>query len=199
MSGDTKKLVIVAILGVVLAGVLVYQFVRKPPPPPDPGPNAEVPAVAQTPAAPAAASTAPKRPAASPAQAATETTELSEIDIDVSELLSGIKEVAFDYDREPMPRGNPMKPLVGTVITPAIIEDQGQAAAAQRTPAWVELMSKVVAGIVWDPHNPVAVVDNEVVFPGYEYPSGILVNAIEPDRVVFKLGDSLVEIELKEQ
>ena len=198
MSGDTRKLVIVAILGVVLAGVLVYQFVRKPPPMPDTGPAVENRATPRPPASPAAAPAA-KPAASSAAQPRTATTQLDQIDIDVSGLLSGIQEVAFDYDREPMPRGNPMKPLVGTVITPAIIEDQGQAAAAQRTPAWVELMSKVVSGIVWDPNNPVAVVDNEVVFPGYEYPSGILVNAIEPDRVVFKLGDSLVEIELKEQ
>jgi hypothetical protein len=59
-------------------------------------------------------------------------------------------------------------------------------------------MNKVVSGIVWDERHSLAVVDNEVVYPGYVYADGVTVESIERDRVVFKVGDSLIQNPLKE-
>jgi hypothetical protein len=62
----------------------------------------------------------------------------------------------------------------------------------------VQVMNKVVSGIVWDERRPLAVVDNEVVYAGYAYADGTTVESIERDRVIFKVGDSLIQNPLKE-
>jgi hypothetical protein len=109
-------------------------------------------------------------------------------------LLANIKEVDFDYETERLPR-DPMAPLVGTLTRKAPEGTEEQPAAP---PTAVQVMNKVVSGIVWDERHPLAVVDNEVVCPGYVYADGVTVESIERDRVVFKVGDSLIQNPLKE-
>ncbi|MCX5758111.1 MAG: hypothetical protein NTU83_06325, partial [Candidatus Hydrogenedentes bacterium] len=109
--------------------------------------------------------------------------------------LTGIKEVNFDYDRERMPR-DPLAPLVGTVTKKK--EGETSDETPTQSPTVLQIMNKVVAGILWDKVRPLAVVDNEVVYPGYEYPDGTRVEKIEKNAVTFKVGDSEIQVELKE-
>jgi hypothetical protein len=88
-----------------------------------------------------------------------------------------------------------MAPLVGSLTRKAPESTEEQPAAP---PTAVQVMNKVVSGIVWDERHPLSVVDNEVVYPGYVYADGVTVESIERDRVVFKVGDSLIQNPLKE-
>lgn len=197
MNAQKKQIIILAVLGVVLVGALVYQlFIAKEAAPPG---NIGKGAAAPAPATPGAKA-APAKPGAGPAPAAAPAagehgTQLKRADVDIDALLAGIKEVDFDYDREKMPR-DPMRPLVGLVSK---MDQEGEGGAEAVPPATVgQVMGKVVSGIVWDKVRPVAVVDNEIVYPGYQYPDGTVVDAIERDRIVFKVGDSLIQVELEE-
>ena len=189
MSQRTQYIV-AAIVGVILVGVVLFQVTRKPPAPP-PTKGGRTPATANRPVAvspPAASSDARK---AEPV-----TGELQEVDVDIDGLLAGIQEVDFDYDRERIPR-DPLTPLVGTV---ARRRDDEEAPADDLVPPAIlsEVLGKKVSGIVWDKRYPIAVVDNEVVHPGYEYADGTVVDSIQLDRVVFRVGDSLIQVELEE-
>ena len=197
MSKKTQ-FIMLAVMGVVLVAVVVYQLTREAPPPPAAGKTASQPQGASktgtttsTPAAAHAAKTAsPSAPAATPASQ----TQIKKVDVNIDDLLANIKEVDFDYGGERLPR-DPMAPLVGTLTA-----KQGQDTEERPTaPATaVQVMNKIVSGILWDQRHPLAVVDNEVVYPGYVYADGASVESIERDRVVFKVGDSLIQNPLKE-
>ncbi|HUW60196.1 MAG TPA: hypothetical protein VMZ06_04245 [Candidatus Bathyarchaeia archaeon] len=185
MNSQRRQIIIMAVMGVVLVGVLFYQFVIKGvTAPATAGPSATAPA--STAGAPAAAPSAAPAAGAAPA-------ETAEIDIDA--LLASIQEVDFDYEKDRVAR-DVMAPLVGKVAVRTDKEGTGAPVA----PATLgKVMSKMVSGIVWDESFPVAVVDNEVVEPGYEYADGTVVVAIEEDHVVFRVGESLIQVELKER
>ena len=101
MNADNKKQVIIAaVLGVVLVGVLVYQFFIAGGPPPAPK------------AAKRPAQTAASTPAAG---AAVQPTRLKMVDVDIDTLLKEIKVVNFDYAAEKIDR-DPMTPLVGSLM-----------------------------------------------------------------------------------
>lgn len=187
MNPQRKQIMIAAGLGIVLLGVLVYQFVLRP----DANPaGAPTQAAAKTPAA----STAAHAPASAAAKTAAANTP--PVEVDIYALLASIKEVDFDYEKDRIPR-DVMAPLVGKV---AVRTGEDGAAAGKVAPATLgKVMSKVVSGIVWDESYPVAVVDNEVVEPGYEYADGTVVDTIEEDYVVFRVGESLIQVELKER
>ncbi len=172
-----KQLIVAAILGVVLVGVLVYQFSGGKP-------------AAKT-------SGAGATTLASGAVADTQKPEsvMKKAEVNIDELLTGIKEVDFDYEREKMPR-DPLAALVGTVTKKKEGETSDETSA--QSPTVLQIMNKVVAGILWDKVRPLAVVDNEVVYPGYEYPDGTRVEKIEKNAVTFKVGDSEIQVELKE-
>jgi hypothetical protein len=210
VTGQKKQLIIFALLGVILVGVLAFQFTRKQPPPPGTqkvGTQKAGEQKAGAPKAPASAKTAGKTPAPSaknakpgaPAASAkageTAESQIKKVDVNIDDLLAGIKEVDFDYDTQRMPR-DPMAPLVGTITKARESTEPGGTSPAPATA--VQVMSKIVSGILWDDKRPLAVVDNEVVYPGYEYPDGTAVASIERHRVVFKVGDSLIQVELKE-
>jgi hypothetical protein len=183
-----KQLIIVGILGVVLVAVLVYQFTRTPPPP------SGVTSASSAPAVPAEGAANQPAASAAPGQQPAKT-ELKHTDINIDELLANIKEVDFDYERDRMPR-DPLTPLVGKMAKLKVKEgEEGKVVAPATT---IEMMNKAVTGILWDSRRPLAVVDDEVVYPGYEYPNGAVVESITRDRVVFKVGDSLIEVPLKE-
>jgi hypothetical protein len=54
-----------------------------------------------------------------------------------------------------------------------------------------------VTGIVWDKRFPVAVINNDVVAPGDQLAAGIVVKAIEADKVILAVHDRPVTLELK--
>ena len=194
MSPKTQ-ITILVVVGVLLAGVIGYQLVRKEPPPPSVGGTvAKTQGAAKTGAVPPSPTgTAAKGESAS-ASASSPQTRIRKVDVNIDELLANIKEVDFDYEKGRLPR-DPMAPLVGTLTRKAPEGTEEQPAAP---PTAVQVMNKVVSGIVWDERRPLAVVDNEVVYPGYVYADGVTVESIERDRVVFKVGDSLIQNPLKE-
>ena len=175
---------IVAIgLVVVLVGVLVYQLGIA---------GSSTP----TPASPAATNAAGNAGRPMPPRVE----RLRQTDVDVAALMQDIQQVRFDYATERVDR-NPMAPLVGGTMTPVLDGDVITTVTRSRVN---EIVNKRVTGIIWDPVAPVAVVDDEVVYPGYVYPTEggappVVVEAIEPDRVIFRLEDTAIPVELQEQ
>lgn len=205
MSGGTKKIVIVVVLLVLFAGVLVWQLMpdkkyrqymanqNKNPQTtsPHPQPAGQRPATA----APAAQATAAARPAASPAQGSVFTS--SNVDLDT--LLARVQEVEFDYESERLPR-NPMRPLVGPMAPTKL--SQGQEADQDSVTSFEaeRIASNMkVTGILFDEHNPMAVINGEVVSPGHHFPEGVVVDQIEEGRVTLRVQDALIPIELEER
>lgn len=120
-----------------------------------------------------------------------------EVDVNIDTLLEGIRAVNFDYASERISR-DPMTPLVGQLAEQA---SQDAAAATQEASPGqnrMEIFLKKITGIVWDKHDPRAVIDNEVVGIGYTYPSGVQIYNIEEKRVTFKDGDSLIHRDLED-
>lgn len=196
------QIIVVVVLLVLLVGVMIYQFGRKPPAAPAAGAanaGATAPATAKT--APARAAAPGKASPAGKASAAAKTaaapnglTTIRRADVNIDELLAGIKEVDFEYERERLSR-DPLRPLVGAIANQTA-GAEGEAAVAPATVG--QILSKTVSAIVWDALRPMAVVDNDVVEPGYEYADGTVVLSIERDRVIFQVGDSPIEVKLKE-
>ena len=135
--------------------------------------------------------------------------------MDVKSLLASLKQEPINYQEVRIPR-DPMKPLVGKVTERSSggkggITDSGMPAETPpvsdvnpRMPdakqqKIVSVQSRRITAVVWDAHAPVAVVDDEIVSVGYTYPDGVQVYAIEPSRVVFKVDESLVTVEMKEK
>ncbi len=173
---NRKQIIIAGVLVVVLLVVVVYQvFIA--------GGTPTAPPSVQTTRTPQ--TVPPRTPAAQPIM-------LETVDIDPEQLLREVEVVPFDYQLNRIDR-NPMTPLIGTVTGPRMpVYSPGT------LPRTVEVLQKKVSGIMWDEREPIAVVDNEVVAPGHEYPDGVLVHSIEPDRVVFKVGDSYYPVPIKE-
>lgn len=177
MNGQNRKQIIIAVvLVVVLIIVVVYQVFIAGGAPPAP------PAVQKT-AAPKTSSARP--PAPQPIMMET-------VDIDPEALLRDVEVVPFDYDLHRIDR-NPMTPLIGQVSGP-----RAPVYTQDATARPFEVLQKKISGIIWDEREPMAVVDNEVVVPGHVYPDGVLVHSIEPNRVVFKVGDSYYPVPIKE-
>ncbi len=211
MNKNQKQLVVVALLGVALVGVVFFQVFRKSPPPPadndlaTAGKASSSAPAGKTPTAKAAAVTAKtsKASAAKTASAAAAggqaasgpTTPMKRVDINIEDLLAGIKEVSFDYDQEPGTR-DPMAPLVGGVAIAIASKDKSSQPVVPATLG--QVMNKTVTGILWDKRYPLAVVDNEVVSCGYKYPDGTVVESVAPGHVTFKVGDSSIQVKLKE-
>lgn len=187
-----KQVIVFTVLAVVLVAVLVYQF-KGGSPKPSPAASTATTAAAGT------AATAPSG-ATSAAPAATTGTQkpesvMKKAEVNIDELLTGIKEVDFDYDGERTAR-DPLAPLIGTASKKG--EEEKVPDKETLSPAISHVMSKVITGILWDKVRPLAVVDNEVVYPGYEYPDGVRVERVEKTAVIFKVGDSEIQVELKE-
>jgi len=197
MSKRTQMIVLVA-LGVVVVAVVVFQIMRAAPAPPvTPAVAGKTAAVAKTGAPAGAGKTTSAAKTASESagkEPASDATQIKKADVNIDELLAGIKEVDFDYEQNRLPR-DPMAPLVGTLTRK---EGEGEEKSPLAPATAVQVMNKVVSGIVWDERRPLAVVDNEVVYAGYVYADGTTVESIERDRVIFKVGDSLIQNPLKE-
>lgn len=205
MNAQNKKQIIIAgVLAAVLIGILFYQFViAGGPKPPPANPAAKNPAAAAKPAsaggavAPAKSVNSAKAPGSAESLATGAATSLDALGMDIDalldQLLKDVQVVSFDYQAQGDQR-NPMTPLVGYIQT-----DKPGAGEAPGAVVPFPLLQKKVSAILWDEHNPVAVVDNVVVSPGYVYPDGVQLQSIERNRVIFKINDALFPIELKEQ
>ncbi len=169
------QIIAAAIAGVVLVAVLLYQFVLPK--------GGDSPPVAKAGASSAAGTRTPgiKAP-----------TRLAKVDVDIDALLKEIEVVNFDYDKERIDR-NPLTPLVGFFA-----DQENVPPPIDSTLAQGGVMRKSVTGILWDNQRPLAVVDDEVVAPGHHYPDGVIVETIERDRVVFRIRESLIPVQLKE-
>jgi len=177
MNEQNKRTVIVAgVLGVVLVGVLIYQF----------GLNAG-PSDITLPDGLTVAKSSGKEAGSSVAP-----TKLRRDEIDIDLLLQDIQVVDFNYELERIER-NPMTPIVGGPLNGG---DPGIGGGNPHSIAIV--LQKRVTGIIWDKYNPLAVIDDEVISLGHAYPAGIEVYSIEANRVLFKVGDTLIPLEIKE-
>lgn len=174
------------ICGVVLVGVLVYQFViaggPDTPSPPPATPKAAPPP--ETPGAPPAT----VRPSAPP-----EMTDQERRMDELTRMLSDVETVRFDY-REARIARDPTEPLHRLIRGAG---ETGEMAAIMPPPRRHEILSKRITGIVWDPQAPMAVVDDEVVYPGYVYPNGIAVAGIEQTRVIFRINDTEIPVDME--
>ncbi|HOV61050.1 MAG TPA: hypothetical protein PK349_08315 [Candidatus Hydrogenedentes bacterium] len=200
MNEQNKKQIIIAVvLCVALVGVLVYQFGFA-------GKTA-------APVNPKNAASGNKGKASTGAQVSLEKME----DINLEELLRSVDVQPVEYAKVRIQR-NPMTPLVGQVtpmkgylggeITESMAAGAptpdfsgGQPVATNLSRILSSLSEKQVTAIVYDPKNEsksIAVIDDEVVGVGYIYPNGVEVSAIEADRVILKVGDTLVPLEMKE-
>lgn len=170
----------------------------------------------QAPAATAAAgsggaSTAAPAAAGSPAAASTAA-------IDFEQLASGIKEIEFDYDaiRKTEQRRNPMAPLVGPYVAPAVMAASGPGEAANTNDeAIVSAIRRnlLLSGIMWHPTAPVAIINNEAIPAGYTFPNemfrtarsasgledAVTVKSMTQHSVILKYKDSEITLELKER
>jgi hypothetical protein len=115
---------------------------------------------------------------------------LKEVDIDADDLLSKVRAVTFNYAERRIER-QPMRPLVGRVQPGAINVAQQPGTASS-------VLRKSITAIMIAGDATSAIVDNEVVYVGYVYPDGVQVQEIQPGRVIFKVGDSLIPVEMKE-
>ena len=189
MNANRKQILIVAVLAIVLLAVIWHQFLRGAPAGPPPA------------SAPASSASVPSGPDGTPAAPQTQAVKAKTNPIDLDELLAGIQTDVFDFDAEKMPR-DPMRPLVGAAALRPVIPS-GAAAGYGEAPQPMQLEAYArrmrVTGIIWDPYKPVAVVENEVVWPGYEFPQGISVHSIGPRKVNLKVHDSMIAIELEEK
>ena len=64
--------------------------------------------------------------------------------------------------------------------------------------------SMILTGIIWDKAHPLAVLNNEVVGEGHIFDAdknspGIVVDRIEQGRVILKVDEQLVPLNLEEQ
>ena len=185
MDPNMRKNIIAGVLFVVAIGVVIYQlgFAGGTPPPDGGGAPAPAAGAVGTPAAAAPGT-------AAPAAAAGQALRLTKVDVNIDELLAGVKEVTFDYDAMRIDR-DPLAALVGGIVNP-------KTGVPEVFGGRGEILRKKITGIIFDANNPLAVVDDEVVGVGYTYPNGVKVQAIEKDKVIFQLGDSLIPVEMKE-
>lgn len=183
---DQKKAIMLGVLLLVAVGVVIYQFMGSSggaTPSSKPAASAGGTAGGGASAAkPAAGKAAPAGP-----------TRLVEVNVNIDELLEGVEEVTFNYETMRIDR-DPLAALVGGPLK----RDDGAGAVLTATGP-MEILRKKITGIIYDEYDPVAVVDDEVIHIGHQYPNGVKVHAIERDKVIFQLGDALIPVEMKEQ
>lgn len=191
MKPDVRNKIILGILLAVALVVVIYQVTKSPGSGSTSSGAAKKPAAAAT-ATAAAKAAAKKSSAASAGAKAGETdpeSTFQEVNVDIDTLLKDIEVVNFDYEAEHIDR-DPLSPLVG-IVRP----QTGSGAVVPLSMA--DVLRKNVTGIIYSKDEPAAVVDDEVVNKGYVYADGTVVHDIEPDRVIFKVGDSLIPVEMK--
>lgn len=194
MKNDRNQKIMAGVLALVLVCVLVFQLTRSPKLPA--GASQKTAATAPAAATPTSAASSAQS-GASHAAAAGGDLQLKRVDIDIDALLSQIKEVGFEYELEKVAR-NPYTPLVGRSLLSGAAGVKGAEPAPIGERALREEVEKItVTGIICGDISPVAVVSyifngkikDEVVTPGFEFPTGVVVDSIESDKVVFRVGN----------
>ncbi|MBI4556914.1 MAG: hypothetical protein HY706_04960 [Candidatus Hydrogenedentes bacterium] len=189
MNAQQQKILVIVVLLVAAAGILYWQLGSTGDDTATAGTQADQ--TGTTPPAADGSATAPASPTAPKPQ-------YQQTKIDIDALLSSVKEITFDYEKEQLAR-NPMSPLVGKEAGPDIIT-RGGPQPPIAPPEQVRRFK--VTGIVWNKSNPIAVIDNqvtnEVVSKGYTFREGAVVEDIQPDHVVLRVGDSSVTLTLKD-
>lgn len=184
MNSDKKKVVFLIVLGVICVAVLWWQLRPS-------GQEGRMPEqAAHSPQQTAQGPAAPGAPAAlaRPAQAAAKGPK-----VDLDALLASVKEVDFFYTKDLPENKNPMRPLVGKV-GPRVADAAG---GDEDKPA--DLRNMVVTGILYDKNNPMAILNDQVVYRGFAFDATVVVEDIEPSRVLLRANDALYSIELEEQ
>ncbi|MBX7257481.1 MAG: hypothetical protein K1Y02_14045 [Candidatus Hydrogenedentes bacterium] len=207
MNKQTKKLILLGVLGLVaLFFVLrpfltqseqdrIYQENFK---------KAQQEAAAggpATPATPAGQPAAAAKPAGAPNGAAANRSQFQKAEVDIDALIASIQEVTFDYDQE-RTRINPMTPLVGPMAPMRLAVSQPGAEGQETSQEDVQqiLRNLRLTGILWDKRDPMAVINDDIVTRGFEFPdTGVKVHDIEKDRVILNLNNVLVPLEMEER
>jgi len=189
MNEENRKQVIglVALL-LVLGGALWFSVFKKDP--------TDGPAIG-------ASTTASSQQTLAAAQAAGVSSRISsvfqEAPVDLQELIVNIKEVEFNY-RDAHDSRNPTAALVGDpmLFRARRVPGGGDELAENLL---YEANRKNLSGIIWDDEKPLAVIDDAVVYVGYEFEEPIIVKTIERDFVVLAIAGEDIEVvrQLKEQ
>ena len=169
---NPKQLIMLGVLVVAVIGVFIYQFGGMG----------------------GGTATAPGAKPGTAAKSAASAERFRDVDVNIDELLEGIRAVNFDYAASRISR-DPMTPLVGQLSENAANTAEQSMRPGQNR---MEIFLKKITGIVWDQYDPRAVIDNEVVGIGYTYPSGVQIYDIKEKRVTFKDGDSLIHRDLED-
>lgn len=122
-----------------------------------------------------------------------------EAPLDLQELIQNIKEVEFNY-RDAHDSRNPTIALAGDpMLFRARRIPGGEDELAENL--LYEANRKSLTGIIWDDLTPMAVIDNAIVYVGYEFEEPIIVKTIERDYVVLAITGEDLEVvrQLKEQ
>lgn len=222
-------MIVLAVLGVIVVFLLWWQIFRETPEQrayrenyersrtqtasaTDTGvPDAGVPegGAAVAPAAEPGAAPGPDPAAPAGAAPAGGGPRIQQSDVNIDELVAGIREVDFDYD-EVAADTNPMTPLVGPFAPQRVATAEGGPGEgpAIRQDVQALVRNVRVTGIMWDKRDPMAVVSfpiqgeqvTEIITRGYAFPDlGVTVHDIETDRVILNINGVLVPIELEER
>lgn len=176
-----KRILVLGVLGVLLLGVLYWFVIRE-----DPEMASIRTASAQA-GAPGPSTTAPVLVAGpAPGVTASVNSVFVETDVEIGNLIRSIKEVSFVYADAHEPR-DPMSPLVGPnaiIYQPQAVINTTDAIDENLV---YEAQNKKVAGIIWDPDHPLAVIDDEVVSIGDQVGQNIFVKEISHDHVILSI------------
>jgi hypothetical protein len=200
MSKEKKQYVMLAVLAVALVGA-IYWFALRPNPELAEYQKNFAESGAANPIKTAAATTttggsiSPSQP-----QPVGGTLQFESANVDVDTLLARIEEVDFNYEEERLSH-DPFRPLVGPLAPARLASGEaGTEMASVPQGAGYVLRNLRVTGIMWNPNRPMAVLNDEIVHTGFVFEeTGVTVETIERDRVMVRLGDALVPIELEER
>lgn len=185
MNTDKNKIIVLGVMMAVLAGVIFWQFTK--------GAGTTPPPTA--PQAPRSAD-APETSASGAAPQVVQS-QFKDVDVNLDQLVQEIKEVDFAY----LPEGrNPMLPLVGRTYFAKQNGDQDSPAGLESFELMAIAQRMSLTGLIWDPADPVAVIDNTIVRPGHVFADlDIRVSEIRPTSVTLEVEDSLVELTLEDR
>lgn len=213
MNKNITKIVFLAILGVVLGYFLYTRVLSESEEDRQWREQYEADQKARESGQPAAAAPGGASPA--PAEGGT----IREDEIDLELLAAGIKKVEFNYaqTRRAEQRRNPMTPLVGPYVETAseLASAMGGEASSASDEAVLAAIRRnlLLSGIMWHPTAPVAIINNEVVPAGHQFPSemfrtaraangledAVTVERMTQDSVILKYRNSEITLELKER
>jgi len=136
---------------------------------------------------------------ASQAAASTVQSQFQRANVEIEDLLAGVRRETFSYDEVRIQR-NPMQPLVGSGAPPKFETADDVSSDEILTERITQAMRNMkITGIIWDDVYPVAVVNDEIVHNGYVFTdTGIRVASIESKRIILQINETEFPVELEE-